>query len=336
MDQQPTIYDVARHCGLAASTVSRTFSHPSRVNPTTREKIRIAAEEVGYQPRPLARAEAPGRARTITLVVTDIANPYYAPLTKAAQSRALERDYTLALTDSDESPQVEVNNLRQLLATTSGAILATSRLSDRVIRQLAEHRALAVVNREIEGIPSLVVDTAGAMRKAVRHLAAMGHRRIAYLSGPRNSWVNSARWRAVHDEVTTLDVAAEFLGPYAPNRQGGQEAADALLLQRDCTAAIAYNDLVAIGALQRLQTAGMRVPTDFSLVGCDDIFGADLTVPALTTISGPTQRLGTYAVDTLHTQLTQHATEATSVMFEAHLVTRGSTGPPGAMAIHGN
>ncbi len=331
----PTIYDVARHCGLAASTVSRTFSHPSRVSPATREKVRNAAHEIGYTPRPLARAEAPGRARTLTLVVTDISNPYYAPLIKAAQAQALEKDYTLALTDSDESPQVEVSNLRQLLATTSGAILATSRLSDEVIRQLAQHRALAMVNRDVEGIPSLVVDTAGGMRKAVRHLAAIGHRRVAYLAGPRNSWINSARWRAVHEEAATLGIEADFSGPYAPNRQGGQEAADALMLQR-CTAAIAYNDLIAIGALQRLQSAGVAVPEHFSLIGCDNIFGADLTVPALTTISGPTERLGKYAVNALHAQLAHHAPTPDSTLFDAHLVTRSSTGPPGVMTTGGN
>lgn len=328
MDQPaPTIYDVARHCGLAASTVSRTFSHPSRVNPATREKVRAAASEIGYTPRPLTRAEAPGRTRTLLLVVTDISNPYYAPLMKAAQAQALALDYTLAVADSDESPQVEVSNLRRLLATTSGAILATSRLSDEVIQQLAQHRALVMVNREVPGLPSLVVDSAGAMRKAVRHLAAIGHRRIAYLSGPRNSWINSARWAAVRDEAAALDITAEFLGPYTPNRQGGQEAADALMLQ-SCTAALAYNDLIATGTLQRLQDVGVTVPSEISLIGCDDIFGTDLTVPKMTTISGPTQRLGKSAVDTLHAVLTHHTPTEESMLFDAHLVTRGSTGPP--------
>lgn len=324
---KPTIYDVARHCGVAASTVSRTFTRPNRVSPATREKVHASANETGYTPRPLARAGTPGRSRTITLVVTDIANPYYAPLIKAAQSQALEKGYTLALTDSDESPQVEVNNLRQLLASTSGAILATSRLSDEAIHQLAQHRALAMVNREVEGVPSLVVDTAGGMRKAVRHLAAFGHDRIAYLSGPRNSWINGARWRAVHEEASALGVDAELLGPHTPTRQGGQEAADALILQR-CTAAIAYNDLIAIGALRYLQTAGVAVPEHFSLIGCDDIFGSDLTTPALTTVAGPTERVGGNAVDALHAQLAHHTAPPPSVLFDAHLVTRGSTGPP--------
>ena len=301
-DQRPTIYDVARHCGMAASTVSRTFSNPGRVSPTTRDLVRAAAHEIGYEPRPLARVEAPGRARTLTLVVTDISNPYYANVIKSAQTQAIERNYTLALTDSDESAQVEASNLRRLLAATSGGILATSRLSDEIVQQLAQHRPLVMVNREIAGIPSLVVDTATGMRKAVRHLAALGHREVAYLSGPRNSWINSQRWRAVHDEAVSLDMHAAFLGPFSPNRQGGREAADALVLNRS-TAAIAYNDLIAIGALQYLQANGVRLPEDRSLIGCDDIFGADLTVPALTTIAGPASKLGKYAVDIIHSSI---------------------------------
>ncbi|QGK70467.1 LacI family DNA-binding transcriptional regulator [Allosaccharopolyspora coralli] len=323
----PTIYDVAHLCGVAASTVSRTFANPARVSAATREQVRAAAQEIGYEPRPLARVEAPGRTRTLTLVVTDISNPYYAPMIKAAQARAGEKNYTLALADSDESAKVEVSNLRQLLATSSGAILATSRLSDEVIHTLTHHRALVMVNRTVEGVPSLVVDTAEGMRKAVRHLAALGHRRIAYLSGPRNSWINSARWRAVQSETHALGVEADFHGPYTPNRRGGEEATDRLMLARS-TAAIAYNDLMAIGALQRLRSAGLSVPDDLSLVGCDDIFGADLTVPGLTSISGPTERVGSDAVDTLDAQISRHGPERDSQHYDAHLVVRGSTGRP--------
>lgn len=332
---RPTVYDVARRIGVSASTVSRTFTNPKRVSLRTRELVNAAAREIGYSPSPLARVEAPGRGHTLTLVVSDIANPYYAPLVKAAQATAIAKGYTLALTDSDESPQVEAGNLRQLLATSSGGILATSRLSDDLVRQLAQHRPLVMVNREIDGIPSLVVDTATGMRKAVRHLAALGHQRIAYLSGPRNSWINSARWQAVHSEANALGIGSDFLGPFSPTRQGGREAADPLILNR-ATAAIAYNDLIAIGALQRLQASGIRIPDGCSLVGCDDIFGADLTVPGLTTITGPTENLGRYAVDVLHGQLTEHLTKPEPITFEAHLVIRGSAGPAGTTATSGN
>lgn len=323
---RPTIYDVAHHCGVAASTVSRAFSNPARVSAATRERVQAAAREIGYEPRPLARAEAPGRIRTLTLVVSDISNPYYVTVIKAAQARAIESNYTLALTDSDESAQVEANNLRHLLATTSGGILATSRLSDETVQQLAGHRPLVLINRQISGVPSLVVDTAAGMRKAVRHLAVLGHRRLAYLSGPRNSWINGQRWQAVREEASSLGMQVSFLGPFAPIRQGGQEAADALILGQ-ASAAIAYNDLIAIGVLHRLQALGVRVPEDLSLVGCDDIFGADFTVPGLTTIAGPADKLGSCAVDIVHSQLAGRGELPDSRSFDSHLVIRGSTGP---------
>lgn len=335
VQRQPTIYDVARHCGVVASTVSRAFNNPARVNATTREQVRAAAREIGYEPRLLARAEAPSRSRTLTLVVTDISNPYYAAVIKAAQARAIERNYTLALIDSDESPQVEASHLRRLLANTSGGILATSRLSDETVRQLAQHRPLVMVNREIDGLPSLVADTAGGMRKAVRHLAALGHRRIAYLAGPRNSWINSQRWAAVHDEASSFGVGSAYLGPYAPNRRGGHEAADAFVLE-GATAAIAYNDLIAIGVVQHLQSVGLRLPEDRSVIGCDNIFGADLINPTLTTIAGPAHQLGTYAVDLVHARLTASEGETRSMTFDTHLVVRGSTGQAPAVETDGN
>jgi len=316
---------VAQQCGVAASTVSRAFSNPRRVNATTRELVRETARRIGYQPRPLARAEAPGRARTLTLVVADIANPYYAALVKAVQARAIELDYTLALADSDESPRVEASNLRRLLAATSGGILATSRLCDDTVRGLARHRPLVTINRDITGIPNLQLDTAAGMRAAVRHLAELGHRRIGYLAGPRNSWMNGRRWNAIHDEAAELGLHAVYLGPHAPTRPGGQEAAEAFA--RDgATAAIGYNDLIAIGAVERLRSRGIRVPGERSVVGCDDVFGADLMVPALTTLAGPIEQVGARAVDLVHAELTGMPAE--SATFDVRLVVRDSTGPP--------
>ncbi|MER7114031.1 substrate-binding domain-containing protein [Saccharomonospora azurea] len=155
------------------------------------------------------------------------------------------------------------------------------------------------------------------------------------MSGPRNSWVNGQRWRAVHDEATSLGLRATFLGPFGPNRQGGREAADAFVLSR-AGAAIAYNDLMALGALRYLQASGVRLPEDRSLVGSDDIFGADLTVPALTTIGGPSDRLGRRAVDSVHESLTGQLTDLPSPTFETHLVVRDSTGPARPEATPGN
>ncbi|NHD19368.1 MULTISPECIES: LacI family DNA-binding transcriptional regulator [unclassified Actinopolyspora] len=325
--RKPTIYDVARHCGVAASTVSRTFSAPERVNPTTQELVRNAAQEIGYEPRPLARFESPGRIRTLMLLVPDISNPYYSALIKAAQARANQHNYTLTLTDSDESPRVEASNLRQVLAATSGGILATSRLSGDFVRQLARYRPLVMINREIDDVPSLVWDTARGVREAVDHLAALGHRRIAYLSGPRNSWMNGMRWRTVQEETAALGMQAVFLGPFTPDRSSGGEAATAVSAE-PVTAAIAYNDLLAISVMQHLRERNLHVPRDLSLIGCDDIFSAELTVPGLTTISGPTSEIGRRAVDVVLSEPAVRGSREETTTFCSHLVLRSSTAPP--------
>ncbi|WP_426514869.1 LacI family DNA-binding transcriptional regulator [Dactylosporangium sp. McL0621] len=268
-------------------------------------------------------------------MVSDIANPYYTSLIKSAEARARERNYTLVLTDSDESPRIEAANLRQLLATSRGGILATSRLSDEVIRTLARHRPLVVVNRQVEGLPSVVADTTTGMREAVRHLAAHGHRMLAYLYGPRNSWANVTRWSAVRDEAAALGLTARLLGPFVPDPSGGYEAADALV-RAGIGAAVAYNDLIALGALQQLQRYGVRVPAQVSLIGCDDVASCDMVTPGLTTISGPTGTVGRSAVDVLHAALVGRQAAPVSLSFQTQLVVRGSTGPAPVAATTGN
>lgn len=261
------------------------------------------------------------------LLIPDISNPYYSALIKSAQTRANQHNYTLTLADSDESPRIEASNLRQVLASTSGGILATSRLSEEFVRQLARYRPLVMLNREVESVPSLVWDTARGMREAVKHLAALGHRRIAYLSGPRNSWMNGTRWRAVQEESTALGMRAVFLGPFTPDRSCGAEAATAVTAE-PVTAAIAYNDLVAISVMQHLAERNLQVPRDLSLIGCDDIFGAELTVPGLTTISGPTAEIGRCAVDTVLSGPAVSDTRDGTTTFSSNLVLRSSTAPP--------
>lgn len=323
--RQVTIYDVARHCGVAASTVSRAFSRPGRVSARMRERIYTAAHVLGYVPTERKRADAGVRGRAVTLVVSDIANPYYGPLVKAAQSRAFERGYTLALADSDESPQLEASNAKRLLAASAGAILATSRLSDDVVEALARTVPLVMLNRASTRVPTLIWDTASGMHRAVRHLAELGHRHIAYLAGPRNLWMNSQRWRAVREASAQLGMHTSLLGPCTPTLDAGYEAG-AELQGVAATAVIAYNDLVALGVTRRLLAAGVRVPEEVSVVGCDDIFGANITATGLTTLHGPAAEMGSSAVDVLQEWSSSRAAQPRCLTFAAELVVRGSTG----------
>ena len=121
------------------------------------------------------------------------------------------------------------------------------------------------------------------MNRAARRL---GHREIVYAAGPDTSWSNERRWRALAKTAEGYGVTALRVGPFAPRKYAGAAAADAVL-HAGATACIAFNDLLAIGMLARFRERGVDVPGDVSLVGCDDIFGADFCNPPLTTLTAP-------------------------------------------------
>jgi LacI family transcriptional regulator len=168
-----------------------------------------------------------------------------------------------------------------------------------------------------------VIDTPAGMRLAVEHLVSLGHRDIAYAYGPENSWSNRARWQA----LKATGQSCERVGPFPRGRMFGSAAADALLNTR-ATAYIAFNDLLAIGILARLRERGVRVPGDVSVVGCDDIFGADFCNPPLTTLTAPIEQAGRVAVSLLLSHLDAAAEpQRRAVVLPTHLTIRESTGP---------
>lgn len=323
----PTIYDVAAACGVAPSTVSRAFSRPGRVNAETAARIRQVAEEMGYRANPLARALPTGRTSLLALVVSDVTNPFFFQIIRGAELAADEADHTLLVADVLESATTERKALERVIPLVEGVVLGTSRMSDQTIRLLAQQRPTVVLNRVLTGIPSVVTDNARGMRRAMEHLGELGHRSVAYAAGPEASWADGMRWRAMREAAHELELRVHRVGPCLPTLAGGT-AATADVLETGATAVVAYNDLVAIGLLQGLAAAGIPVPGRMSVVGFDDIFGAELCSPALTTVAAPLAALGQYAVRTLLADMRSRAPRATRpALLPAQLVVRASTGP---------
>jgi len=287
----PTIYDVAAAAGVASSTVSRAFARPGRVNFETAERIRRVAAELGYRANPLARALPTGRTSMTALVIADVANPFYNEIIRGAQVAAAEAGYTMLLADAQESSSLEREALERAMATVEGIVLATSRMSDSAIRMTAKQRPVVVLNRAVADVPSVVTDNPGGARRAVQHLAELGHRQITYVAGPEASWADGIRWRSLREAAAEHGLRARRIGPYAPTVAGGAEAMDDLRKQPG-TAVVAYNDLVAIGLIRALTAAGVHVPREVSVVGFDNIFAAELVTPALTTVAAPLTALG--------------------------------------------
>ncbi|GAA1962716.1 LacI family DNA-binding transcriptional regulator [Kitasatospora viridis] len=324
-ERPPTIYDVARAAGVAASTVSRAFSRPGRVNGETAQRIREVAAELGYRTNPLARALPTGRTGMIALVISDVTNPFYSEIIRGAQTAAAEAGFLVLLVDAQESDRLEREALDRALPTLEGVILASSRTSDSAIRMVAKQRPVVVLNRAVSDVPSIVADTAHGVQLALDHLVGLGHRSVTYLAGPAASWVDGMRWRSLLDLSAQLPVAVHRVGPCPPTVAGGAKAAQALDPVAT-SAVIAYNDQTAIGLIRGLQARGVRVPQDLSVVGFDNIFAADLVTPGLTTVAAPLRALGENAVRTLLAVLggAQPRTAEPAVL-PTRLVVRGST-----------
>ena len=145
-------------------------------------------------------------------------------------------------------------------------------------RELVENTTLVLLNRRVRDMSAALMDSAGGMRQSVDHLVALGHQRIAFLSGPRNSWSNKHRLRGLRAAVERTKVDMVTLGPFAPRYSGGVQAAD-LALAENVTAIIAYNDIMALGALARMHERGIDVPGELSLTGFDDLVFAAVSAP---------------------------------------------------------
>ena len=323
----PTIYDVARAAGVATSTVSRAFTNPNRVSTPTRERVLAAAAELGYRPNPHARALLSGRHHTVCMVVSDITNPHYFELIRGAEQRAKASEYTLVLVNAEESSRIEWAQVQRLAPSVDGFVLAASRLPDDDLRQIAAQRPVVLMNRELPGLASVVLDHVRGCYQMVEHLASLGHTDLLYLAGPRNSWMAATRWSALRAAAKEIGVEARRIGPFTPTVSQGGAAADGAL-NAGATAIVAHNDLLAIGVLQRLAQRSVRVPADVSVVGFDDIFAASLCSPSLTTLGGAHVDVGRMAVQLLleATGPTQEGEVPPQVVLPTELVLRGSTG----------
>ena len=320
-----TIRDVARESGVHISTVSRTFSAPHLVNAETRSRVLACAENLGYRPNRAARALITGRTYNIGLIIADIANPFFPPLIKAAESQARQRDHHVFVADTNEDAAVEEELVRALAKQVDGVLLCSPRMSDSLIEQLSRDVPLVVVNRQIAGLPAVVMDVAQGARLAVEHLTGLGHRAIALVAGPRGSWTSREIRRSAATAAKAAGADLTVIGPNVPTEGGGTAVAEQVL-RAGTTAVLAYNDLMAIGLIQELHNRGVRVPGDISVVGIDDITLSRLIRPKLTTVATPTAAAGRAAVD----MLLQHGDDRRTtahVNLQTELVVRDSTGP---------
>lgn len=325
MQRGPSIYDVAKVAGVAPSTVSRALSRPGRVNCYTAERIFAAAREIGYPFKESVRSTPQG-ARSLAVIVPDITSPCCSEMIRGAHEAAGELGFTLVLSHTRGDGRIERDWTERDLVAADGVLLTRSRMSHDAIRMLAQQKPLVMLDRRVPGVPCVVPDIAGGMRRAVEHLAELGHTSVAYVAGPEASWADGMRWGALMDGCHELGLRFHRVGPCdLPTIRAGYHAAVEVLAQGP-TAVIAYNDVMAVGVIKAMRKAGIRVPDDVSVIGFDNVLLSEIVEPELTTVAAPLRAMGNTGARVLVAAVGGATPSREPTVLPVKLVIRGSTG----------
>lgn len=322
-----TISRVAELAGVSRATVSRVMNGLSTVAPDLAIRVKDAARALEYAPSPVARSLALGRTATIALIVPDLSNPMFQDILRNLSLAAGESGHRLLIAESNEHVEDEEVLAIEARHRCDGIVLASPRLPTEDLQRLAPILApLVLINRKLpgSGVPSLWVDHAAGIRDLVSHLLSLGHRKIVYLVGPPVAMSNRERLTALQRLSDGGKVFELIEIPCGAMFDNGHAAAGDVM-STGATAVVAYNDMVAFGALSGLHELGVVVPDQISITGFDDIPFARFTTPPLTTAAVPTSTLGRQAWERLRDQLQgQSTTQETD--FRPRLLVRGSTG----------
>jgi DNA-binding LacI/PurR family transcriptional regulator len=333
-----SIKDVAQVANVTPGTVSRALRDSPRVNPETKKRIQLLADEMGYSPDAQARSLVMGRTYTIGVVVTTMVDPFIGAIVQTIESAAQEQGYTVILSSSNSMPEREIEAVNMLESRrVDGVIVASSRVGSLYQEHLDRLSVPVVlinslVHQDGGHTYSIGVDNRHGGYLATRHLAQRGHRRIAYVSAPAYRTDNAERQNGYRDAMAEAGIDADpSLVLPGTGRVGGGQRALPLLLSLDPTpsAAFCYNDVTAIGLIDAARKAGLSLPQDLAIVGFDDIAFARFAHPALTTIAQPVAQLGQGAIEMVLTLLSDDVPNeqpVTDVQVCGQLVVRASSG----------
>ncbi len=326
-----TIADVAAKAGVSTATVSRVLAGLGHARPETRARVLEAARDLDYRPSEVARSLKRRSTQTLGLIITDIENPYFPQLVRSVEDAARAAGYSVLLCNAADDPEREASYLDLLVdRRVDGLVIAASSLGVRQGDWLtAPPIPVVLVNTAApeSGLPTIMSDNEQGGRIAADHLLGRGHRLFGYLMPPPRNVDAPDRLAGVRSALADAGCPGDALTiTHGEALVGGGEAAteELLDLAPGTTAIVAYNDLMAIGAIRALRRRGRRVPVDTSVVGFDDVPLATYVDPALTTISQRTDEMGRWAVERL---IGENGVGPSSVRLPVDLQVRDSTGP---------
>jgi DNA-binding LacI/PurR family transcriptional regulator len=331
------IRTIARLANVSIATVSRTINRVPTVNPKIAKRVWEVIEELDYFPNTQARALVSGRSWILGLIVSEITNPFFPELIQGFEDIAVEHGYEILVSSTNHDPKRMSHCIRRMLERkVDGVAVMTFGIEAPLLEQLAQRKVPLVfvdVGPDGPGINVLKVDYHHGIRQGVQHLAALGHRNIAFLRGPVGLHSAQSRLDAFSESMRecgiTPDPAWILQGEHT--LEGGMAGMQQLLAAKNMpTAVMCSNDMTAIGVLHTMYRAGLRVPDDLSVIGFDNIHIAEVTIPPLTTVQMSRFDLARAAVTALRACVegTEKSTQKHEYNIQTDLVVRESTGFP--------
>jgi LacI family transcriptional regulator, galactose operon repressor len=334
-----TIRDVAQRAGVSPMTVSRVINESELVSADTRRRVEDAITELGYVPSRLARGLSAKRTGTLAVIVPDVANPFFTLIVRGAEEVARRAGYRAILCDTRADLTVEREVIEEMLAhRVEGILIApvSDRSREHLRRLTAFNVPFVLVDRTVPGVEADAVlgDSEEGAQRLVEHLLSLGHRRIGMIV--ESDDVSTARDRRIGYEAALraagIPAAAELVARASVDPSGGYVGMRRLLaLDEPPTAVFTVNNLVALGAIEAVRSAGLEVPDDVALVCFDDIEYASRLYPFLTVMEQPAETFGTLSSQLLLERIENRAPERPRVVvLPAQFVVRRSCGAAAA------
>jgi LacI family transcriptional regulator len=323
-----TIYDIAREAGVSTATVSRILSGNAGVKQDKRDRVQALVNKYNFKPSAIARGLSETHSKVLGMLCPDVRNAYYANIFMECERQAFERNYTLVLNNTFTQESLEVAFMEKLGEQRVESLIICGGVADwrplpkgyrETLLRFARRMPVVVAGKtDMEECYQVYIDHAEAMRIAVKHLATLGHRRIAFLHGYSYIYQTQDKLAAYRGTMEEQDLPldeAYIVDAGAFDEQGGLAGMKKLLsLAQPPTAVIAANDLMAAGALQAILRLGYSVPNDFSIVGFDDSLITDLTEPHISSVHYDYALYGKKLIDTALAAVAGEACERVCVI----------------------
>lgn len=342
-----TIRDVAKSSGFSPTTVSIVLNNAplARYIPqTTKKKIEIAAKKLGYRPNLFARSLRSKRSHTVGVMVLDMTDPYCTLILRGIENSLFQSGYLPILTDVHNERVRFERYLEMMLDRRIEGLIVLANWLFLDIDLLADLEKssipTAIIGCELrtDNVSSVIVDNEVGGQIAIQHLHSLGHRKIAFIRGPKSLSDSSPRWKGVKAfaHAKDLEIDSRLVMDLPESRdpissfEAGQKLTEELIRRRrGFTALMAFDDMTAFGAIRALDRAGINVPQQCSVIGFDDVAPASLCTPSLTTVRQPMEAMGSLAVSLVGDGINsvQEKREVTAVhrKLAPELVVRDST-----------